>query len=83
MRPARPTCGLSTGRPAGSIADPFGRGICTGADSIVVLEGLAPGEDVAVSAVSQLRDGMTVRPVEEVSAVNIAELSIRKSASPG
>jgi multidrug efflux pump subunit AcrA (membrane-fusion protein) len=38
-------------------------------DSIVVLEGLVPGEDIAVSAVSQLRDGMTVRPVEEVSGL--------------
>lgn len=38
-------------------------------DSIVVLEGLAPGEDVAVSAVTRLRDGMTVRPVEEVSGL--------------
>ena len=35
-------------------------------DLIVVLEGLVPGEDVAVSAVSQIRDGMTVRPIEEV-----------------
>ena len=35
-------------------------------DSIVVLEGLVRGEDVAVSAVSQIRDGMTVRPIEEV-----------------
>jgi multidrug efflux pump subunit AcrA (membrane-fusion protein) len=38
-------------------------------DSIVVLDGLVPGEDVAVSAVSQIRDGMTVRPVEEVSGL--------------
>jgi RND family efflux transporter MFP subunit len=38
-------------------------------DSIVVLEGLVPGEDIAVSAVSQLRDGMTVRPIEEVSGL--------------
>jgi RND family efflux transporter MFP subunit len=38
-------------------------------DSIVVLEGLVPGEDVAVSGVSRLRDGMTVRPVEEVSGL--------------
>ena len=38
-------------------------------DSIVVLEGLVPGEDVAVSAVSQIRDGMTVRPIEEVSGL--------------
>ena len=38
-------------------------------DSIVVLEGLVPGEDIAVSAVSQIRDGMTVRPIEEVSGL--------------
>jgi len=38
-------------------------------DSIVVLEGLAPGEDVAVSGVSRLRDGMTVRSIEEVSGL--------------
>jgi RND family efflux transporter MFP subunit len=38
-------------------------------DSIVVLEGLVPGEDVAVSGVSQLRDGMIVRPVGEVSGL--------------
>jgi multidrug efflux system membrane fusion protein len=38
-------------------------------DSIVVLEGLVSGEDVVVSAVSQIRDGMTVRPVEEVSGL--------------
>jgi hypothetical protein len=41
----------------------------SGTDSIVVLEGLVPGEDVAVSAVSQIRDGMTVRPIEEVSGL--------------
>jgi hypothetical protein len=35
----------------------------------VVLEGLVPGEDIAVSAVSQIRDGMTVRPIEEVSGL--------------
>ena len=38
-------------------------------DSIVVLEGLVLGEDVAVSAVSRIRDGMTVRPIEEVSGL--------------
>ena len=38
-------------------------------DSIVVLEGLVPGEDVAVSAVTRLRDGMTVKPIEEVSGL--------------
>jgi len=37
--------------------------------SIVVLEGLAQGEDVAISGVSRLRDGMTVQPVEEVSGL--------------
>ena len=44
-------------------------GDLSGTDSIVVLEGLVPGEDIAVSAVSQLRDGMTVRPIEEVSGL--------------
>ena len=44
-------------------------GELTGTDSIVILEGLTPGEDVAVSAVTRLRDGMTVRPVEEVSGL--------------
>jgi len=39
------------------------------ADSIVVFQGLEPGEDIAVSGVSRLRDGMTVRPVEEVSGL--------------
>jgi len=38
-------------------------------DSIVVLEGLVLGEDVAVSAVSRIRDGMKVRPIEEVSGL--------------
>jgi multidrug efflux pump subunit AcrA (membrane-fusion protein) len=38
-------------------------------DSIVVLEGLVPGEEIAVSGVSLLREGMTVRPVEEVSGL--------------
>ncbi len=37
--------------------------------SIVILDGLAQGEDVAISGVSRLRDGMTVRPVEEVSGL--------------
>ncbi len=44
-------------------------GDLSGTDSIVVLEGLAPGEDIAVSAVSRLREGMTVRPIEEVSGL--------------
>jgi len=48
---------------------PVQTGELSGTDSIVVLEGLVPGEDVAVSAVSQIRDGMTVRPVEEVSGL--------------
>ena len=45
---------------------PVRTGELSGADSIVVLEGLEPGEDIAVSAVTQLRDGMTVRPIDEV-----------------
>jgi multidrug efflux system membrane fusion protein len=44
-------------------------GDLSGTDSIVVLEGLLPGEDIAVSAVSQIRDGLTVRPIEEVSGL--------------
>jgi RND family efflux transporter MFP subunit len=48
---------------------PVRTGDLSGTDSIVVLEGLVPGEDIAVSAVSQLRDGMTVRPIEEVSGL--------------
>ena len=37
--------------------------------SIAVLEGIAHGEDIAISGVSRLRDGMTVQPVEEVSGL--------------
>jgi RND family efflux transporter MFP subunit len=48
---------------------PVRTGELTGADSIVVVEGLVPGEDIAVSAISQLRDGVTVRPIEEVSGL--------------
>ncbi len=48
---------------------PVRTGELTETDSIVVLEGLVPGEDIAVSAVSQIRDGMTVRPIEEVSGL--------------
>ena len=48
---------------------PVRTGDLSDTDSIVVLEGLVPGEDIAVSAVSQLRDGMTVRPIEEVSGL--------------
>ena len=44
-------------------------GELAGTDSIMVLEGLASGEDVVVSAVTRLSDGMTVRPVEEVSGL--------------
>ncbi len=45
---------------------PVRTGELSGADSIVVLEGLELGEDIAVSAVTQLRDEMTVRPIEAV-----------------
>ena len=48
---------------------PVRTGELSGADSIVVVEGLVPGEDIAVSAVSQLREGVTVRPIEEVSGL--------------
>jgi RND family efflux transporter MFP subunit len=42
-------------------------GKLVGADSIRVESGLEPGELVAVSAVSRLREGMEVRPIEEVT----------------
>jgi RND family efflux transporter MFP subunit len=41
-------------------------GELAGTDQIRILAGLEPGEMVAVSAVSQLREGMAIRPVEEV-----------------
>jgi RND family efflux transporter MFP subunit len=44
-------------------------GDLTGTDSIVISGGLAPGETIAISATTQLRDGMTIRPVEEVSGL--------------
>jgi multidrug efflux pump subunit AcrA (membrane-fusion protein) len=36
-----------------------------GADSMQVLDGLEPGERVAVAGVQMLREGMKVRPLEE------------------
>jgi multidrug efflux system membrane fusion protein len=57
-------------RKTGVVASrPVRTGELSDTESIVVLEGLSPGEDVAVSAVSRLREGMTVRPIEEVSGL--------------
>jgi hypothetical protein len=36
-----------------------------GADSIQILDGLEPGERIAVAGVKMLREGMKVRPLEE------------------
>ena len=41
-------------------------GDLTGSGLINVVSGLEPGETIAVAAVTQLREGMQVRPVEEV-----------------
>jgi RND family efflux transporter MFP subunit len=41
-------------------------GELTGTESIEILDGLQPHETIAVSGVSQLREGMTVRPVEKI-----------------
>jgi RND family efflux transporter MFP subunit len=37
----------------------------TGSDSVEILSGLEPGETVATSAVQTLRDGMTIRELEQ------------------
>ena len=37
----------------------------TGSDSVEILSGLEPGETIANSAVQTLRDGMTIRKLEE------------------
>lgn len=41
-------------------------GELSGADGIEIVDGLAPGETIAVSGVSLLREGMEIRPVDEV-----------------
>ncbi|UCD58527.1 MAG: efflux RND transporter periplasmic adaptor subunit, partial [Candidatus Hydrogenedentota bacterium] len=41
-------------------------GDLTGTDSIQILDGLKSGETIALSGVSQLREGMKVRPVEKI-----------------
>jgi multidrug efflux system membrane fusion protein len=41
-------------------------GQLTGSDSLRITQGLAAGEMVAVSAVSRLRAGMTIRPVDRI-----------------
>jgi len=40
-------------------------GDLTGKDSVMIREGLKPGEKIAVSGVSQLQEGMKVRPFEQ------------------
>lgn len=45
---------------------PVGTGKLRGSDRIEIVEGLGPGEMVAVSAVAQLREGMAIRPIDEV-----------------
>ncbi len=40
-------------------------GNLTGTDSILITNGIEPGETIAVSGVSQLRQGMKVRPLNE------------------
>ena len=40
-------------------------GDLTGSEDIVIREGLKPGEKIAVSGVSQLQEGMKVRPFEQ------------------
>ena len=45
---------------------PIRTGGLRGSDRIEVVEGLRPGEVIAVSAVTQLREGMAIRPIDEV-----------------
>ncbi len=42
-------------------------GDLTGTDSIKIVDGLQPGEMIAVSGVSRLREGMKIRPVERIA----------------
>jgi RND family efflux transporter MFP subunit len=44
-------------------------GALTGTDSVVIASGLSSGELIAISAASRLRDGMEIKPVEEVSGL--------------
>ena len=41
-------------------------GDLTGTDSIEILEGLGPGERIAITGVAQLREGMQVRDLGEL-----------------
>ena len=41
-------------------------GDLTGTDSIEIIDGLESGETIALSGVSQLREGMKIRPVEKI-----------------
>jgi RND family efflux transporter MFP subunit len=45
---------------------PVATGELRGTDDIAIVEGLEPGEMIAVSAVAQLREGMAIRPIDEV-----------------
>ena len=47
---------------------PVTTGALRGTDEIAVVDGLEPGEMVAVSAVAQLREGMAIRPMDEVTS---------------
>lgn len=42
-------------------------GDLTGTDSIQILDGIKSGEMIAISAVSRLREGMKIRPVEKIA----------------
>jgi multidrug efflux system membrane fusion protein len=44
-------------------------GDLTGTDSVEIAAGLSAGEVIAISAASRLRDGMEIKPVEEVSGL--------------
>jgi RND family efflux transporter MFP subunit len=41
-------------------------GELTGTESIEIVDGLESGETIAISGVSQLREGMTIRPVDKI-----------------
>jgi multidrug efflux system membrane fusion protein len=41
-------------------------GNLTGTDSIQIIDGLQPGEQIAISGVAQLREGMSVRNLSEL-----------------
>ncbi len=45
---------------------PVTTGELTGTASITIVEGLKPGETIAIAGVSQLREGVKIRPVTEI-----------------